>query len=291
MSSRSAALIALLPVAGLLLTGCNVVTGGRSAASDTQEAAPVSPGAESFALAPFAGEVGMGVSYLQTRVADLKEAVDALVLAIESENLDAAKRAYYEARAPYEEIQVMAPVFPELDLSIDGRASDFDGGELSDEFRGFHRIESFLFARENTKSAIPYALELVEDVDELQMIFADRGLFDAETTFEALVVRCDELASRTITSEEETWSDQTLLVIKHAWTGIHSQYRHFGRDLREKDVVLAERLDRVYRQAMELIAADFPMGQTEGGPYTLVDRAKRRRIADASIKLRLHIQK
>lgn len=268
-----------LPALALVAVGCT---------SSTKEAAPTTP-ATPIAMTPFAGEVGMGVAYLQTRASDLVDAAESLLQAVESKNLAAAKRAYYEARAPYEEIEVVSREFPELHRSIDARAHEFRRGEMSPEFRGFHRIEIFLFAREKTGPAVPHALRLLEDVEELQAVLADRGRFGAATSFDAMIDRCAEISTKTITSEEEAWSDQSLLAIKHGWIGVHSQYRHFASKVRAKNVRLAERLDRSYRQAMELIAGDFPQGQTAGSPFSMVNRSKKRKIADASVKLGLYL--
>ncbi len=269
----------LLPVALLLAASC---------ASSTKEAAPATPAAPVVAT-PFAGEVGMGISYLQTRAADLVDATEALLQAVESRNLAESQRAYYAARAPYEEIEVVSRAFPELHRAIDARAHDFVDGELSPEFRGFHRIEIFLFARGKTQPALKYAKFLLDDVEELQAVLADRGRFNASQSFQAMVDRCTEISTKTITGEEETWSDQSLLVIKHGWTGVHSQYRHFATKVRAENVQLGERLDRSYRKALELIAAEFPQGQTHASPYTLISRDKRRGIADASVKLRMYL--
>lgn len=280
MRQSQRTLLLLAPLA-LLAAGCK---------SSTREAAPV-VAATQPTPAPFAGEVGMGISYLQTRAADLVDAVDTMLGAIQSQNLEAAKRAYHEARAPYEEIEVMAMTFPELHQAIDGRAWEFEGGELSSDFRGFHRIETYLFARKNTENAIPYAKQLLEDVEDLQAVLTERQRFDAATSFRSMIARCDELASRTISGEEEMWSGQTLLAIRHGWIGVHSQYRHFAGDVRAADVKLAERLDRGYRKAMELIAQDFAMGETSAAPYGVVDLARRREIADATIRLRMYVAK
>lgn len=256
-----------------------------SCASPTQESAPSTPAAPVIAT-PFAGEVGMGVSYLQTRAADLIEAVEGMIICLENRDLQGAKRNYFEGRAPYEEIEIVARAFPELHKRIDARAYEYPSGELDPEFGGFHRIEIFLFSREKVTPALPVAKALLEDVEELQSVLADRRLFDAKMEFDAMIDRCSEIASKTITSEEEVWSDQSLLVIRHSWVGIHSLYRHFAGDVREVDVKLAERIDRAYRQAIELIRSDFPIGQIKGAPFSIIDRRKRREIADASLKLR-----
>lgn len=260
-----------------------------SCQSTTQQAAPVAPAAKAV-VAPFSGEVGMGVAYLQTKADELVTNVGELLEAIEAQNLALSQRAYFDARAPYEEIEVAAKVFPELHKRIDARAHHFRTGELDPDFRGFHRIETFLFSRQRTQPALKYAKYLLEDVEELQAALMDRDSFDAATTFDGMIDRCAELATSTITSEEEIWSDQTLLVIKHGWIGIHSQYRPFGSKVRAENAQLAERVDRAYRKAMELIATAFPMGQTAGGPYSLVDRDQRRAIADASMRLRLYLE-
>lgn len=257
--------------------------------SSTKEAAPVST--PSVYASPYASELGMGISYLQTRAAELVEATQQLVDACEARSLEQAQAAYFEARAPYEEIQVVAPAFPELDRRIDARTEEFPSGELDAEFRGFHRIEIFLFSREKTQPALKYAKELLEDVEALQAALDDRSRYGASMSFEAMIDRCSEVASSMITSAEEPWSNQSLIAIRHAWIGIHSQYRHYSGRVRAEDTQLAERLNRAYRQGLELIAKDFPIGSTVGTPYSLIDFRKRREIADASIRLRGYLVK
>ena len=248
-----------LPVILTLVASCQ---------QQTKEAAPAQP--TPVVASPFAGEVGMGVAYLQTQAEKLVTATWDLMQSIEAQNLAAAQDAYYDARAPYEEIEVVARAFPELHRAIDARAYEFEEGELSDDFGGFHRIEIYLFAREKTEPALPYAKKLIDDVEELQAALADRGRFDAAMTFDAMIDRCTEISTKTITGEEEPWSDQSLLAIRHGWMGVHSQYRHFAMKVRAENVQLAERIDRTYRKALELIAEDFPQGQTAGAPFSLV---------------------
>ena len=254
----------------------------------TKESAPTGPVTPVAAL-PYASEVGQGMAYLQDEGASLVAAVEKLVAAIELGDLARCQSAYCEARAPYEEIEIMARAFPELHRSIDARSYDFPTGEFDPEFRGFHRIEVLLFARKKTGPALSYAQQLLADVQELETALADRQRYSAEMTFDAIIDRCMEIATKTVSSEEEMWSDQTLIVIRHAWIGIHSQYRFFGAKIRAKDATLAERLDRAYRKAVELIASDFPIGSTQGSPYSMISRRERREIADASLKLRRYL--
>ena len=230
----------------LALTTLDLATG---CLASTKESAPAGPTGPVDSM-PFASEVGQGVSYLSERSDDLGEAVERLVAAVEIGDLASCKNAYYDARAPYEEIEVLARAFPDLHLAIDGRSYEFPNGELDTDFRGFHRIEIFLFAREKPALALPYAQQLLEDVQSLRTALDDRTRYSAPMTFDAMIDRCMEIATKTVSSEEEMWSAQSLIVVRHAWIGVHSQYRYFGAKVRAKDVKLAERLDRSYRKAV-----------------------------------------
>ncbi|MEZ6017275.1 MAG: EfeM/EfeO family lipoprotein [Planctomycetota bacterium] len=258
-----------------------------AACGATQEAAPPPPVAA--APAPFAYALNLGVADLAERSQDLVLAVENLLAKLENHDLAAAKVAYIEARAPYEEIEVLRASFPELHLAIDGRPSDFPGGEVDPDFGGFHAIELALWAREDHKSALPFALALYDDVQSLRGLLRGPLDLDAATTFATMATRTGEVASRTITSEEETWSEATLTVIRHNWIGVHSVYRHFAGAVRDRDGVVAEQLDRAYRRALEVIARDFPVGEVAGTPFALVDREKRRKIADASLAFRARL--
>jgi len=265
------------PVLALLALAC----------SSTKEAAPPPP--PTAAPAPFAAALSLGLADLNERSGDLVEGVDKLVGAIQARDLSAAKAAYVRARAPYEEIEVLRADFPELHIAIDGRPADFAGGGLDPEFGGFHAVELALFAREDLDAALPYATALQADVESLCEQLRSPYTPDAGTVFATMIERTGEIAWKTITSEEETWSDATLTVVRHSWIGVHTVYRHFAAELRDKDGVLAEQLDRAYRRALEVIARDFPVGEVQGTPYNIVDRAKRRKIVDASLTFRARL--
>lgn len=235
---------------------------------------------------PFSNSVGHGVSNAIERCDDLTLCVEELLLALETGTLDGACHAYAAARAPYEEIQVLAAAFPELDLAIDGRSSEFEAGEFDPGFRGFHRIEILLFARKRMGAATPYARQLLQDVQALRGVLEERGRFSAAATFAGMQRRCMDVATRMVSSEEEMWSNQSLLVIHHAWIGCYEQYKYFAGAVRTEDALLAERIDRAYRKAIEEVAGEFSSEGVEGSPFTLIDMGQRRQIADSSLKLR-----
>ena len=258
-----------------------------AACSSTKEAAPAP--ARAAAPVPFANALSLGLADLTERSGDLVTAVEALLAALENSDLAGAKAAYVRARAPYEELEALRAYFPELHVAIDGRPGDFPGGEQDPDFRGFHAIELALFAREDHKAALPHANQLYDDVQSVRGILRSQPTLEADRVFATLIERTGEVASKTITSEEETWSDATLTAIRHNWIGVHTVYRHFAGPLREQNGILAEQLDRAYRRALEIIARDFPVDEVSGTPYVIVDRIKRRKIADASLTFRARL--
>lgn len=257
------------------------------ACSATKESAPPPP--QPAAPTPFAAALSLGLADLTQRSGDLVTGVEKLLATIEMRDLAAAKTAYVRARAPYEEIEVLRADFPELHLAIDGRPSDFALGSLDPDFGGFHAIELALFGRDDLDAALPLATALYEDVQALRGELRSTLAPDAATVFATMIERTGEVAWKTITSEEETWSDATLTVIRHNWIGVHTVYRHFVGPLRDRDGVLAEQVDRAYRRALEVIASDFPIGEMQGTPYGIVDRTKRRKIVEASLTLRARL--
>lgn len=46
---------------------------------------------------------------------------------------------------PYIYVQVLAPVFGDIDSDIDSREYSFPNGELSEDFKGSHRLERLIF--------------------------------------------------------------------------------------------------------------------------------------------------
>ena len=264
----------------LLLVG--LAAACQSATMDSQPVA--TPAA--VVRQPFSGAVTSGTSVALERCDDFILRVEELIVALDTGTLEGTWHAYAAARAPYEEIQVLAAAFPELDLAIDGRSSEFEAGEFDPGFRGFHRIEIFLFARQRMGAAMPYARQLLEDARALRVVLEERGRFSAAETFAGMERRCMDVATRMVSSEEEMWSNQSLLVIHHAWIGCYEQYKYFAGAVRTEDALLAERIDRAYRKAIEEVAGEFSSAGVEGSPFTLIDMGQRRQIADSSLKLR-----
>ena len=248
------------------------------------------PGVAAAGEEPFADAVDAGLSHFRSRAAEQLPLVKALTVALESGNTDAAQAAYIAARPPYEEIEVLALCFAETDTAIDARPYAFDGGESNPDFRGFHRIEALLFADRDLAAALPYAVELEGHVAQLEKDLRNRAAFSAARTFEGMIGLATEIPAKKISSEEETWSDRSLLIFRHNLIGIDSQYRPFAAALAQRDEAVASAVSSTFTAAMA--AVDTVFGADPGGaPYSGIKIAERRAIAGATSAFRDALRK
>jgi len=224
-----------------------------------------------------------GVAYFRKRCEDQLPLARGLLDAVRSGDLRAAQRAYIDARPPYEEIETTALAFEGADRDIDARPYAFSAGENDPEFRGFHKIEALLFGYQDTAEAVPYAEQLVKSVERLRRELAERDRFDSGVQFDGMIALATEVAAKKISSEEETWSDQSLLIFRHNWIGVFSQFAPFARLLDDRT---SERVKDAHGAAMALVEPHFAPGEAAGTPYSKIRTRERRAMADASNALR-----
>jgi iron uptake system component EfeO len=235
---------------------------------------------------PYANQVAAGVDYFWTICDDQLALCEKLHAAIKSGNLDEAKNAYLAARPPYEEIETHALCFEETDRDIDARPYVFGGGETDDEYRGFHKIEMYLFGEGEVATAEPYAATLVESIKTLKKDLSTPENFNSSLYFEGMIGLANEVSAKKISSEEETWSDQSLIIFRHNWLGILSQYKTFRKLVEAKDEKLAERTMNSFLGALALVAPHFKPNTPAATPYSQIGMLDRRAICKASNQIR-----
>ena len=123
----------------------------------------------------------------------------------------AAKALYAPARIPWERIEPIAELFPDLDQAIDFREEDFDGGVDDPEFKGFHRIEKVLFADGTADGLAPLAVELRANVAELKKRI-DALVIDPRVMARGAGELIEEVAQSKMTGEEDRYSKADLVV-------------------------------------------------------------------------------
>ena len=227
-----------------------------------------------------------GVAYFRQRNDDQIALVDQLRAAIATRDLAAAQRAYVDARPPYEEIETLAASFEDSDSDIDARPYSFDGGETSDDFRGFHKIEYLLFRDDDLDLAATYADTLAESHLKLHRELDEPERYSALGSFEGMIGLAEEIGSKKVSSEEETWSDQTLLIFKYNIIGIYSQYQPFS----ESVAAGSAQTDAAVREAYEAFRAALEGYETGPGPamtpYSRIRISERKVFSDATYRFR-----
>jgi len=248
-------------------------------------AAATAPALAESEPAPHARAVDAGLAYFKRRAADQAPLVKALTQALRGGDRGAAEAAYIASRPPYEEIEVLAASFPETDTAIDARPYSIEGGEANPDFQGFHRVEALVFRDGDLRAALPYAEQLERQVEKLALDLQQRGAFSAEASFAGMIALATEIAAKKISSEEETWSDRSLLVFRHNLIGIESQAAPFKPLLSERDGARAAALEAALGAARA--AVDAVHGPQIGGErYSRVGTAERKAISDAAYRLR-----
>lgn len=181
----------------------------------------------------------------------------------------------------------MAGSFPETDETIDARPYALEGGETNPAYVSAHRVEALLFRDEDLDAALPVARGSVASTRRLEGDLRRREAFSAGQTFEGMIGLADEIASKKISSEEETWSDQSLLIFHRNWLGTSSQYAPFAPAVAAADPDAAATVDAALAAAVATIAAHPPAADGAFPPYGVVPAADRGRIVRASYGLAL----
>ncbi len=227
-----------------------------------------------------------GVSYFRSRNEAQIDLVKKLQSAIKSRDLAAARRAYVDARPPYEEIEVLAASFEQSDSDIDARPYSFTGGETSDDFRGFHKIEYLLFRDDDLDLAAQYADRLAESHERLHQELTEPERYSAKGHFEGMIGLAEEIGSLKISSEEETWSDQSMLIFRSNIIGIFSQYEPFSEDVRREDEQVDARVSEAYWEFRNILEPYETGPGAAMTPYSQVRIAERKIISDATYRFR-----
>ncbi|MEM8779069.1 MAG: EfeM/EfeO family lipoprotein [Cyanobacteria bacterium P01_G01_bin.49] len=224
-------------------------------------------------------QVNAGVAYFRKRADQQLPLVEDLLSALKSGDISRAKLAYVESRPPYEEIEVYAGSFEQEDTDIDARPYAIEGGETSPEFKGFHRIEALIYRDGDLQAAVPYAEELMESVKSLIDKLNDPKNFNAPLNFDGMLSLATEVPAKKISSEEETWSDQSLLIFKHNWIGIHSQFEPYKAVL---DKEISEEVQSAYQACLKTIEPFFTSEKVAATPYSSLNAEQRGAIVEAS---------
>ena len=213
---------------------------------------------------------------------------DALQTAIEAGDLEAARVAYLQARAPYKRIEVIGGRFADLSAKIDPVATYLEKREDDPAFTGFHRIESGLWGANSTDGLVPFASQLTADLTTLK----DR-LKAAKLTPDMLLRNTssfvNQQAEGQILSGDNAYSHLDLTDISAKLDGVEKTL-NLLQPLSEKPAADETKTVMAALQDLRSTLAGLSAGETARS-YTDIDDGARKALAEKAKALSAAISK
>lgn len=179
------------------------------------------------------------ISQTEQFVSSTKQFVEA----VNSGNINEAKRLYPISRSYYERIEPIAESFGDLDPKLDAREGDVP----AEEWTGFHKIEQVLWVNNTTSGLEKYTDQLMKDANYLrakvETVEIDPVLFVTGP-----VELLNEVSSSKVTGEEERYSHTDLADFAANVEGSQKVVELLLPKLKEKDAELASTIETRYKE-------------------------------------------
>jgi high-affinity iron transporter len=213
-------------------------------------------------------------AYVTRNTRVLVERTKSFAAAVESGDLERAKRLYPAARIPYERVEPVAESFGGLDPEIDAREGDVPKAAWT----GFHPIEKALWVDRSTDGVEALAGGLVSDVQRLKRKAADLDLQAAQVANGATAL-LDEVSASKITGEEERYSHTDLVDFEANVDGSRAAFEAVEPILEAGDPGLAAEISRRFAAVDD--ALDRYRVRVGFVSYTELTARDQRRLAQA----------
>jgi iron uptake system component EfeO len=146
--------------------------------------------------------------YVSDRTDEIIARTTVFTDAVRAGNLAAARAAYATSREPWEAIEPIAGLVPDIDRAVDARVDDF-AGPNDPAWTGWHRLEHLLWEKDTTAGGTKFADQLDADLASLKS-----GLGTLEIPPAAVAMAAAELIQEVsegkITGEEDRYSKTDL---------------------------------------------------------------------------------
>lgn len=248
--------------AALILSGCS--SDSSDGGSDTS-AASTSSGASATTSAaaaanPLAEKAGDEYkAYAVAQVDELIAAVKVFTDAVRAGDLKAAQDSYATSRMPWERIEPLAELIPDVDGKVDSRVDDF-ANEDDPAFTGWHRLEYLLFVKNTTDGGAPFADQLDADIAGLKTEIAKLEVPPLKVATGAAEL-IEEVSQGKITGEEERYSKTDLWDFDANLQGSQAAVDKLTPALQDADAALLGKIDG---GITEIYATLAPLRQGEG---------------------------
>lgn len=230
-----------------------------------------------------------GLSHFRSECAIQQSLMPELLSALQAKDFSRSIVAYTAARPPYEQIETLAHVFPDLDAAIDARPYVYGTGEDDPNFAGFHLLERHIFRDQDLTASYEVGLALNESINALCDVLLDESKFTPADSWKGALALAIEVPAKKVASEEETWSDLSLMIFRNNFRGLWSQVEpYFKTELAtEKAVMIAKGRYKEVQAVLNKIDPknDFFTNAGTARPYSTVTLPERKTIIDAAYKL------
>jgi iron uptake system component EfeO len=191
--------------------------------------------------------------YVGGEVDKLVDATQKFVDAIKAGDLDTARKLYGPSRVYYERVEPLAELFSDLDGSIDSRADDHEKKEDDPGFTGFHKVEYFLFAKNDAAAAAPVADQLIKDVKDLEGRIAGLTV-EPRVMVGGAAGLIEEVASSKISGEEDRYSGTDLYDFQANVDGAEKIVELLHPLITKEDAALTGKIDGNFKTVDTVLA-------------------------------------
>jgi iron uptake system component EfeO len=211
-------------------------------------------------------------SYVQGQVTALRAATTKFTDAVRAGNVAEAKKQYAPSRVPWERIEPIAGLVPQIDGAVDARVDDFASVD-DPKWTGWHKLEYLLWEKNTTAGGAALATKLDTDLATL-----DSRLKTIELTPKAVALGAGELIEEVsegkITGEEERYSRTDLWDFGANVEGAKQAFTVFRPVLLERNQTLVTALDSGFT-AIEKSLTPYKVATGGYRPYTALTPADR----------------
>lgn len=209
-------------------------------------------------LAAFIGALAEYKVFLASQAREFNQAVDALAGAVKAGDLDKARTLYAPAQAAYARLAPVAPLFSDLDTSIDAPAAYFEKREADPAFVGLHRLAYGLFNKAGTDGLAPVADGLASDAATLQA-----RIHDLRVTPQGMIGGAAAALDRLTAGDPGQTSDPHELVARLA--GVRKVYDLFRPIAARTQAELASTIDGDFDRLDKAISRQASAGAADAG--------------------------
>ena len=181
-------------------------------------------------------------AYVNGQVDELIARTTTFTDAVRAGDLQAARAAYAPSREPWERIEPIAGLIPDIDGAVDARVDDF-AGPTDPEFTGWHRLEHLLWAKGTTRGGAAFADGLDAELQELKAGIATLEIPPAAVALGASEL-IQEVSEGKITGEEDRYSKTDLWDFAANVEGAEEVVEALEPALAKADPELLRRIER-----------------------------------------------